>query len=65
MEVLPKEKIERGIYVVYKELGVGDAVLFFRAISGGKGNFTLDRNKIPEFSDKNVRKIFSELVRQN
>ncbi|MFH1775022.1 MAG: hypothetical protein ABH874_08735 [Methanobacteriota archaeon] len=63
MEALSKEKIERAIYVVYKELGVKDAVLFFRAISGGKGNFTIDRNKMPEFSDKNVKKIFSELVR--
>lgn len=63
MEALSKEKIEKGIYAVYKELGVRDAVLFFRSISGGKGNFTLNRSKIPEFSDKNVKKIFSELVR--
>jgi len=63
MEILSKDKIERGINVVYRELGAKDAVLFFRAISGGKGDFTLDRTKMPEFTDKNVRKIFSELAR--
>ncbi len=34
-----------------------------RTISGGKGDFTLNRKEIPEFSDKNVKKIFFEVVR--
>lgn len=63
MEDVSGDVIERGISVVYRELGIDDAVRFLRAISGGKGNFTLEHKKMPEFSDENVKSIFLKLTK--
>lgn len=63
MGAVSKETIEKGIAAVYKELGLKNAVLFFRAISGGRGNFALEHKTMSQFSDKNVKKIFKELIK--
>lgn len=63
MEVISEEVLERGISAVYKELGVEDAIRFLRAISGGKGDFTIEHEKMPEFSDENAKKIFLRLAK--
>jgi hypothetical protein len=65
MGALSEDVIERGIFAVYKELGVEDAVRFLRAISGGKGDFTEEHKKMPEFSDENVKAVFLRLTKSN
>jgi|GEM_PF-2640765 len=65
MEAVSEEVIERGIYAVYKELGLEDAIRFLRAISGGKGDFTEEHKRMPEFSDENVKNIFMRLTKRS
>ena len=63
MEVVSKDIMEKGIAAVYKALGLKDAILFFRTISGGKADFTVEHKVMAEFSDENVKRIFKELTR--
>jgi hypothetical protein len=50
----------RAIHMLYKELGVVDAVRFLRQFSQGYGNYTQERDTL--FANKTLDEIVSEIA---
>ena len=53
---------QQAIRLLYKELGVVDAVRFLRQFSQGYGNYTQEREKL--FADKSLEDIIDEIENQ-
>ena len=52
----------QAIRLLYKELGVVDAIRFLRQFTQGYGNYTQEREYM--FADKNLENIFDEIENQ-
>ena len=52
----------QAIRLLYKELGVVDAIRFLRQFTQGYGNYTQERENL--FADKNIENIFDEIENQ-
>ncbi|GAA5343359.1 MAG: hypothetical protein canaca05_08590 [Anaerolineaceae bacterium] len=53
---------QQAIRLLYKELGVVDAVRFLRQFSQGYGNYTQERENL--FADKSLEDIIDEIENQ-
>ena len=53
---------QQAIHLLYKELGVVDAVRFLRQFSQGYGNYTQERENL--FADKSLEDIIDEIENQ-
>ena len=53
---------QQAIRLLYKELGVVDAIRFLRQFTQGYGNYTQEREYI--FADKTLENIFDEIENQ-
>lgn len=53
---------QQAIHLLYKELGVVDAVRFLKQFTQGYGNYTLERETI--FANVSLDKIVSDIERQ-
>ena len=53
---------QEAIRLLYKELGVVDAVRFLRQFSQGYGNYTQERENL--FADKSLEDIIDEIENQ-
>ena len=53
---------QRAIQVLYRELGVVDAVRFLRQFTTGYGDYTKERDEL--FADKSLEEILAEMARQ-
>ena len=53
---------QQAIRLLYKELGVVDAVRFLRQFTQGYGNYTKEREYM--FADKTLENIFDEIENQ-
>ena len=63
IEVRPLIEInQQAIRLLYKELGVVDAVRFLRQFTQGYGNYTLEREAL--FANKSLDDIVSEIEKR-
>ena len=53
---------QQAIRLLYKELGVVDAIRFLRQFTQGYGNYTQEREYM--FADKTLENIFDEIENQ-
>ena len=53
---------QQAIRLLYKELGVVDAIRFLRQFTQGYGNYTKEREYM--FADKTLENIFDEIENQ-
>jgi hypothetical protein len=53
---------QQAISLLYKELGVVDAVRFLKQFTQGYGNYTEEREAL--FADKSLEKIVSEIEKR-
>ena len=53
---------QEAIHLLYRELGVVDAVRFLRQFTQGYGNYTLEREDM--FADKSLENITDEIENQ-
>ena len=53
---------QQAISLLYKELGVVDAVRFLKQFTQGYGNYTLERETL--FADKSLEEIVSEIEKR-
>ncbi len=53
---------QQAIQVLYRELGVVDAVRFLRQFTTGYGDYTKERDAL--FADKNLEEILAEMAQQ-
>ncbi len=53
---------QQAIQVLYRELGVVDAVRFLRQFTTGYGDYTKERDEL--FADKNLEEILAEMAQQ-
>ncbi|GIV18907.1 MAG: hypothetical protein KatS3mg023_0658 [Armatimonadota bacterium] len=63
MMIKPLAEInQQALRVLYKELGVADAVRFLRQFTTGFGNYTQERDIL--FADKSLQEIIAEMQEQ-
>ena len=53
---------QEAIHLLYRELGVVDAIRFLRQFTQGYGNYTKEREYM--FADKTLENIFDEIENQ-
>ena len=53
---------QRAIQLLYRELGVVDAVRFLRQFTTGYGDYTKERDEL--FAGKNLQEILAEMAQQ-
>ena len=53
---------QQAIHLLYKELGVVDAVRFFKQFTQGYGNYTLERDDL--FANKSLDEIVTEIEKR-
>ena len=53
---------QEAIHLLYRELGVVDAIRFLRQFTQGYGNYTLEREDM--FADKSLENITDEIENQ-
>jgi hypothetical protein len=53
---------QQAIHMLYKELGVVDAVRFLKQFTQGYGNYTQEREFL--IAEKSIDKIFSEIEKR-
>ncbi len=62
-EIRPLVEInQQAIHLLYKELGVVDAVRFLKQFTHGYGNYTLERESL--FENKTLDEIVSEIEKR-
>lgn len=53
---------QQAIHLLYKELGVVNAVRFFKQFTQGYGNYTLERDDL--FANKSLDEIVTEIEKR-
>ena len=53
---------QKAIQVLYRELGVVDAVRFLRQFTTGYGDYTKERDEL--FADKSLEEILTEMAQE-